>query len=528
MSKKETKNTEQKQEKVMTKYDLKVQKRQQEKERAKKEQLKSTIWGVAIVVILAAVVLSFPIRNYLTINGSYIEVDGEKISRVEYDYNYNIAKTNYLSTYGSYLYYMGMDISVDFDDELYSAVRTWGDYFDELAVENIKQTKSLLKEAEAAGYTYDVSEDYADYVKALEATAKEQGLTVKAMIQELYGTYATESRVKPFVEDAMVASAYYNVVYDEKLPTEDEIMARYNESPADYDSVDYYIAYVDAVLPSEPTDSSAADTEPIEDANVDADAIKEEYEPTEEEVAAAMAEAKAAVEKKARTIEVDGEYMTNIRQADAVYILRDWLFSDERKEGDSTVIEDSLNSRYYAVKFMNRYLSESLSADIRVVMTADGNADAIYDEWKSGAATEASFGEICDKYNDITSGAPEGGLYEGLKSATLATELQDWIFSTERKAGDVAVITPEGDSYAYVVYYVAPNKAEYILEIQDEITNERMNEYMDAIIEKVVVEDPKDNLKYPELKEEEEALTAEQNAATDASSSAETESSTAQ
>ena len=31
MSKKETKNTEQKQEKVMTKYDLKMQKRQEEK-----------------------------------------------------------------------------------------------------------------------------------------------------------------------------------------------------------------------------------------------------------------------------------------------------------------------------------------------------------------------------------------------------------------------------------------------------------------------------------------------------------------
>ena len=511
----------------MTKYDLKMQKRQQEKEQAKKQQLKSTIWGVVIVVALAAVVLSFPIRSYLTVNGSYIEVDGEKISRVEYDYNYNLAKTNYLSTYGSYLYYMGMDITKDFDGEYYSALRTWKDYFDELTVENIKQNKALLKEAKAAGFTYDVTKDYEEYEEALEVTAKEQGLTVKAMIQELYGTLATASRVKPYVEDAMVASAYYNAKYDEKLPTQDEIMARYQASPADYDSVDYYIAYVDAVLPTAPADGSAETTEnATTDENVDASAVTESYEPTEEEVAAAMAEAKAAVEKKAKTIKVDGEYMTNIRKTDAVYILQDWLFSDERKEGDSTVIEDSLNSRYYAVEFVQRYLSESLSADIRVVMTAEGNADAIYDEWKSGAATEESFGEICNKYNDVTLGTPDGGLYEGLKSATLATELQDWIFSTERKAGDTAVIAPEGDDYTYVVYYVAPNKAEYILEIQDEIANERMAEYMDGIVEKVVVEDPKDNLKYPELLEEEKAAAAEQEA--EASSSAATESSTAQ
>ena len=510
MSKKETKNTEQKQEKVMTKYDLKMQKREEEKAKAKKQELKNTIWSIVLVVGLALVVLSFPIRSYLTINGTYIEVNGEKISRVEYDYNYNIAKTNYLSNYGSYLYYMGMDISVDFDDEYYSTLRTWGDYFDELTVQNIKQNKALIKEAKAAGFTYDTTADYEEYEEALAATAKNQGLSVKAMLQELYGSYATASRVKPFITEAMFASAYYESVYDSKLPSESEILARYQENPANYDSVDYYIAYVDAELPTAPAGSTETTTT---EGTADAATTTEEYQPTEEEIAAAMAEAKAAVEKKEKTLKVDGEYMTNIRQADAVYILREWLFSDERKEGDTTVVEDSLNSRYYAVEFVKRYLSETLSADIRVVMTADGNADTIYDEWKTGAATEDSFAELCNKYNDVSLGAPNGGLYEGLKSSTLATELQDWIFSTDRVAGDTAVIKPEGDSYAYVVYYVAPNRPEYVLEIENEIASERMEEYMNALVEQVEVVDSKDNLKYPELLEEEKAL-AETNAST--------------
>lgn len=539
MSKKEVKNTEQKQEKAMTKYDLKVQKRKEQKEKERKAKLRDTILGVVLVVGLAALVASFPIRNYLTINGSYIKVDGETISRVEYDYNYNVAKTNYLSMYGSYLSYMGMDISSDFDGEMYSELRTWGDHFDELTVENIKQYKALAKEAKAAGFEYDTTEEYNDYMVSLEASAKEAGMTKKAFIQDMYGDFATEARVKPFVEEAMYASAYYNKVYDDKLPTQEEVMARYQTNTDDYDSVDYYVAYVDVVLPTEPTTDAETTTDntTTEGATTDGAATgsTEAYEPTEEEIAAAMATAKAAVELKAENLHEEGELVTNVKMSGAVYAAREWLFAEERKKGDSTIIEDALNSRYYAIEFVKRYLNESLSADIRVVSTADGNADAIYEEWKNGAATEESFAQICDKYNDVTSNANKGGLYEGLRSSSLAPELQEWIFNEARVAGDTTVIKPAEGDYSYVLYYVAPNKAEYILLIENEIAGERMDEYMADIMEKVVVEDPKDNLKYPERIEAEELLAGEGDAdtttdgttesSTDASA---TESSTAQ
>lgn len=537
MSKKETKNTEQKTEKVMTKYDLKVQKRKEQKEKEKREKLRNTILSVALVVGLAALVASFPIRNYLTINGSYIKVNGEDVSRVEYEYNYNVAKTNYLSTYGSYLYYMGLDISSDFDGEMYSELRTWGDYFDELTVENIKQYKALAKEARAAGFEYDTTEEYNDYMVALEASAKEAGMTKKAFIQEMYGDFATEARVKPFVEEAMYASAYYDKVYDEKIPTQEEVLTHYQENTAQYDSVDYYFAYADIVLPTEATteaetttDNTTADTTTTDGTTTD---VVETYEPTEEEVSAAMATAKAAVELKAKNLHAEGELATNVKQSAAIYAAREWLFAEERKEGDTTIIEDALNSRYYAIEFVKRYLNESLSADVRVVSTDDGNADAIYEEWKSGAATEESFAEICDKYNEATSGANKGGLYEGLMSSSLAIELQEWIFSSERVAGDTTVITPAEGDYSYVIYYVAPNKPEYILTIESVIAGDRMEEYMADVIADITVEDPKDNLKYPERKEAEDLLagdgTATEGSATDSSTDASaTESSTAQ
>ena len=60
MPKKETQNTGQEPEKIVTKYDLKMQRRKEEKEKAAREEKVSRIIGILVVVALACIVLSFP------------------------------------------------------------------------------------------------------------------------------------------------------------------------------------------------------------------------------------------------------------------------------------------------------------------------------------------------------------------------------------------------------------------------------------------------------------------------------------
>ena len=79
--KKVTKVTEN--EKVMTKYDLKMQKRKEQAAKDKIEEIKGIVIGVVLLVALAAFVISFPIRNWSAVNGTYIKVNGEKITPVE-------------------------------------------------------------------------------------------------------------------------------------------------------------------------------------------------------------------------------------------------------------------------------------------------------------------------------------------------------------------------------------------------------------------------------------------------------------
>ena len=486
MSKKETQNADQAPEKVMTKYDLKMQRRKEEKERAEKSRRRDNILGVVIVAALVCLVASFPIRNYLTVHGSYVKVNGEDVSKVEFDYNYNVAVSNYLSQYAYYLYMMGIDPTSDFTSQMYSDTLTWGDYFQQMAVENMIRNKSLLAAAKAEGFAYDTAEDYAMYRESLEKAASENNTTAKSYLKELYGPYATESRLKPYVEEALYLAGYYDELSERQTPSMEDIQAYYEENKASYDSVDYYLMTVDAELPTEPTELAdpVEETEGEEEAGAEDGAEggeEQAYQPSEAEIEAAMAEAKEKADGAVDTVKADGELQENVKKSAATYLLQDWLFDEERKAGDSTVIEDSTGHRYYVVEFADRYLDEVLSSDIRVVVTDAENGQAILDEWSAGAATEESFAELCDKYNDPAVTVTEGGLLEAVTSSSVPADINAWIRDEARAVGDTAVISPEGEENTFVVYYSGTNEAEWILSIRQTLIGQRMNEYVEEL-----------------------------------------------
>lgn len=492
------KDTGEKQGKIVTRYDRKVERRKQQKAKEEREKKIARITGIVLAVVLVCFVASFPIRTLMTVNGTYITVDGEKVTKVEFDYYYNIAMSNYLNGQGAWLYYAGIDLSGDLSKQMYSEDMSFKDFFDEMAVELISQNKALEREGRAAGFAYDTAEKYQDYMESLKENAKQEGVTAKVYIQGSYGPYATESRVKPFVEEMMYANAYYESVVKAMGISQDEIQQYYDENKNNYDLIDFRLASVSAELPKEPTEladpvESAA---PADGTGTGTEGSQGEYEPSEAEIAAAMEKAKAEADSMEKTIKTEGEQTVGAFYSDVTYLLRDWLFSEDRKPGDTTVIEDSTAHRYYVLGFEKRYRNESLSADARVIMTNGGNGQEILDEWKSGEATEASFAELSDKYNDPAITSVEGGLYEGMLVSSLIDELKAWFSDSSRAKGDTAVISPEGDSYSYVVYYVAPNREEWILSIENTLRSSRATEYIDGLVDSVAVEDKKGNLNY--------------------------------
>lgn len=534
MSKNEkvTENKEQTEQKVMTKYDRKVQKRKEEKEKEKKEERISTAIGIVVLVALVCLVASFPIRTYLATHETYVVVNGEAVNKVEFDYQYNLTKNNYITQYGSYLTYFGLDTSKDLSTQMYSDTLTWQDYFEQNAVESLKQNKALMAEAKAAGFTYDTTDEYNTFKETIKTSAASAGVSDKEYVRSIYGSYATMGRIEEYVKNDMVMNAYYQKLQEDNAPSDDEIQSYYEENKATYDSVDYRLTTIEADLPTEPTEladpveETAADTTGTTDGTAATDSTQDTaYQPSDAEIAKAMEDAKVLADDAEKTVAKDGEAHENEKKSSVNYLISDWLFDDARKAGDTTVITNDNSHCYYAVAFEKRYLDETPSADVRVIIpTEDKTGEEILEEWKNGAATEDSFAELCKKYTQDTSAVENGGLFEQVTKTGMTEELSNWIFDNSRQAGDTVAITVSDTTY--VLYYIGQDQPEWKINIKNTLVSDTMSQHMQDITADVTVEDPKGKLNYLKVQAEESAadetaaaetqeITEEQTAATE-------------
>ena len=516
MSKNEkvTENKEQKEQteqKVMTKYDRKVQKRKEEKEKEKKEERISTTVGIVFLVALVCLVASFPIRTYLATHETYVVINGEEVNKVEFDYVYNTSKNNYITQYGSYLSYFGLDTSKDLSTQMYSETLTWKDYFEQNAVESLKQNKALMAEAKAAGFTYDTTDEYNTFKETIKTSAAAAGVSDKEYVRSIYGSYATMGRIEEYVKNDMVMNAYYQKLQEDNAPSDDEIQSYYEENKATYDSVDYRLTTIEADLPTEPTEladpveETAADTTGSTDGTAATDSTQDTaYQPSDAEIAKAMEDAKVLADDAEQTVAKDGEAHENEKKSSVNYLISDWLFDDARKAGDTTVITNDNSHCYYVVAFEKRYLDETPSADVRVIIpTEDKTGEEILEEWKNGAATEDSFAELCKKYTQDTSAVENGGLFEQVTKTGMTEELSNWIFDSSRQAGDTVAITASDTTY--VLYYIGQDQPEWKINIKNTLVSDTMSQHVQDITADVTVEDPKGKLNYLKVQAEESA-----------------------
>lgn len=467
--------------KVVTRYDRKVQRRKEAELKAKKRKMISRIAGIVVLAAIVIGLASVPIRNYTAAHSAYITVGGHDITRVEFDYYYNLASTDYINTYGTYLAYMGFNANGDFASQAYSDTMSWKDYFEQLAVDSIRQNKALVDAARAAGFTYDTSQEYAAFAESAKTAAAAAGESLNRYYKLTFGRYSTVSNLRSCVEEGYLASAYYRQVAEEKAASADEIQAYYEENKASYDSVDYKITEISAEIPDAQTVTDG-------DGNVNT------VEPTEEEIQAAMDAAKEEADAALLVIEEEGAEHNGMLKSSISSKYSDWLFDEERKEGDTTIIEDADSHKYYVLQFVNRYLEDSITADVRVIATTTGDGEGILAEYNAAGATEEAFIELVKKYSEDNYSMAEGGLYKEVTSASLNSAFSEWIFEQGRKPGDTVSLVQEGTSF--VLYYVGEGRPEWQVSIANTLLGETMNDYLNEIKAGCEVSDPKGRLVY--------------------------------
>ncbi|MDE5802764.1 MAG: peptidylprolyl isomerase [Lachnospiraceae bacterium] len=467
--------------KIVTRYDRKVQRRKEEELKAKKRKQISRVVGIVILAAIVIGLASIPVRNYAASHSTYITVGGHDITKVEFDYYYNLASSDYINTYGTYLAYMGFNASGDYASQAYSDTMSWKDYFEQLAVDTIRQNKALVDAAHAAGFTYDTSQEYAAFAESAKTAAAAAGESLNRYYKLTFGRYSTVSGLKPYVEEGYLASAYYKHVAEEKAASADEIQAYYDENKESYDSVDYKLTEISAEIPE-------AQTVTDENGNVNT------VEPTEEEIQAAMDAAKEEADAALLVIAEEGTEHNGMLRANISSKYRDWLFDEARKEGDTTIIEDADGHKYYVLQFVKRYLEDTATADVRVIATTAGNGEDILAEYNAAGATEDAFIELVRKYSEDNYSMSEDGLYKEVTSNSLNSAFSEWVFEEGRKPGDTVSLVQDGTSF--VLYYIGEGRPEWQVSIANTLLSETMSNYLDEIKEGCEVSDPKGRLVY--------------------------------
>lgn len=116
---------------------------------------------------------------------------------------------------------------------------------------------------------------------------------------------------------------------------------------------------------------------------------------------------------------------------------------------------------------------------------AAAEAERILNEWKSGAATEESFGELANTYtadgNDANyDGIPDGGLYTEVYVGQMVPEFENWCFDETRQIGDTGLVKT---TYGWHVMYFVQSypSQQWKTAAESALRSQRSNELIEDI-----------------------------------------------
>lgn len=111
------------------------------------------------------------------------------------------------------------------------------------------------------GFTYNTLEDdYNSFIENIASEADSNSISVGEAYKELFGSHATESSIKPYVEKYLKAATYQKELQTTLAATDDEVAAYYAENKDNYDTVDYRSFTITAETAGDTASLAAAKT----------------------------------------------------------------------------------------------------------------------------------------------------------------------------------------------------------------------------------------------------------------------------
>lgn len=452
----------------------------EEAKKRRKTNIQYTIVAAILVVVFAFIFIynsALPSRH-----STAVTIDGEKYTVAQLNYYYS---NNFMSFYNNYYDYisygMFFDANQSLKDQMYSEDMSWRQYFLQSAVDSMTEIHILNKAAEEAGFVLPAEEqaEYEEALAGIENSWADLGYSsLKQYLNMNYGKGVDMDLIRQELYRTYVASAYSQHLYESNEYTAEELAAYYDEHADEFDAITYaYITDYDGVI--------------------DADAVAAAVNGTDEEAFTAYME-ENYTDKAPSTLTYGGSSLPESYSA--------WLLDAARVPGDAAAFTEEGESTVvmFVRRDANDYHPVSFRHILKTAVDADGDgafsdeeiaaaadeAQAIYDEWQAGAATEDTFAEMANLRSDDGGSNTNGGLYETVTKGEMVEPIDTWLFDEARQPGDTDVISYNGDNYTgtHVVYFAGTDELTYAQAIaENTMRNEAYNTWMDGQKEAVTV-----------------------------------------
>ena len=428
----------------------------------KKKLSEGWIFAITIILVVALVFGGLMIYRAQERSKTVLTVGSHDVSVKEFNFFYN-STVNTLSSYASYV---GIDTSVGLDEqyvtsdgamylglfgidssyledkELTDGVYnvTWAQLIADAAKSSAVTTYVLYDAAMDAGFevTDEIENEVESGMEVMQGYADQNGESLNSLIRRVFGSGCTAKGYREYLTVNYIADHYSS----ELTFSSDEISARYNESPEDYDVATYYLYTV----------SGSSMVEAAEDGT------------KPEATSADTAKAKKAAEEMEANFNVDDEKVSvradNTRSSVTSLVSEDaaaWLF-DEAQPGDVKMY--TKGTTFYVFKLFDKEDYQTANI-VELVIPADHEheegeeVDHEHDENELTAAEKLTAVETAmaadsslENFKALVAeySSEEDGEVEGMTRSTMANvsqEILNW-FLEDRTAGDYKVFDVNG------------------------------------------------------------------------------------
>ena len=396
------------------------------------------------------------------------------------------ASQQYEESYGNGYYTSDTKLT---DSCAYDSEKTWGEYFEEEAINYIKQVYTY-KDAKNNTLTEDQQKDITEAFDTLaeNATQDEKNTySLNAYIKLVYGKGVNKKVLRTWLEDVHKAENAQKAMQKEYTDgiKQADITKYYKENKAKYNiaKVNYYSLAVDTSKQAKKLEAKDLTDEQIDKiiksdfdkTKAAADKLVKEIQANPDNFIKIINKYEKNVKKNNTAIEEDSVTLSGVIDTAMTSLsnnAKKWIASGAKAGSVKAIYNADYENKtfsfdivkiiepataYSTVNVRHILIQPEDTSDKASLAESEETAQTLYAQWKKNP-TEDYFKELAEKNSKDTGSSSNGGLYENVYPGQMVQSFNDWCFDSSRKKGDTGIVKTD---YGYHIMYFVSNNGLY-------------------------------------------------------------------